>query len=98
MKNRAPEVRAENTKENRMTNPEWKETARRSGGQEAQVGVISGGVAVSDHPANLYRRRGKPERVMAEIRRTLLRKISARFKKERAEANLLKESAPMGRI
>jgi hypothetical protein len=46
----------------------------------------------------LYRRRGNPERVMAEIKRALLRKILARLKKERTEPNLLKESAPMGRI
>jgi hypothetical protein len=32
---------------------------------------------------SLYRRRGKPERVWAEIKRQLLRKISARIKSER---------------
>jgi hypothetical protein len=31
---------------------------------------------------SLYGRRGKPERAMAEIRRALLRKISARIKSE----------------
>jgi hypothetical protein len=45
-----------------------------------------------------YRRRGKPERLMAEIRRMLLRRISARIEKERAKADLLKESAPPQRI
>jgi hypothetical protein len=30
-----------------------------------------------------YRQRGKPERVMTEIRREILQKISARLKKER---------------
>jgi hypothetical protein len=37
---------------------------------------------------SLYRQRGKPERVMAEIRRTLLEKISARLEKERKETEL----------
>jgi hypothetical protein len=35
-----------------------------------------------------YRQRGRPERVMAEIRREILRKISARLKKERTSVNL----------
>jgi hypothetical protein len=48
--------------------------------------------------STLYRRRGKPERVMAEIRRMLLRRISARLEKERETADLLKESAPPKRI
>jgi hypothetical protein len=46
----------------------------------------------------LYRRRGNPERAMAEIRRILLQKISARMKKEREEANSVKESIPPQRI
>lgn len=48
--------------------------------------------------STLYRRRGKPERAMAEIRRMLLRKISARLEKKRGAADLLKESAPPKRI
>jgi hypothetical protein len=40
---------------------------------------------------SLYRRSGKPERTMAEIRRMLLWKISARLKSERLAA--LKEPA-----
>jgi hypothetical protein len=35
-----------------------------------------------------YRKRGKPERAMAEIRRMLLRKISERIKQERAAGNI----------
>jgi len=45
-----------------------------------------------------YRRRGKPERAMAEIRRMLLRKIFARLEKERETADLLKESTQPERI
>jgi hypothetical protein len=41
---------------------------------------------------SLYRQRGKPQRAMAEIRRMLLRKISARLKKERAARVLTKDS------
>jgi hypothetical protein len=33
--------------------------------------------------ASLYRKRGKPERAMAEIRREILRKLRVRLKKER---------------
>jgi hypothetical protein len=47
---------------------------------------------------SLYRRRGKPERVMAEIRREILRKISARLKKERAAHVLMKDSDLWQRI
>jgi hypothetical protein len=38
------------------------------------------------------RRRGKPERAMAEIRRMLLQKISDQIKKEQLPAALMKES------
>jgi transaldolase len=47
---------------------------------------------------SLYRKRGKPERAMAEIRRALLRKISARLKKERAAHVLTKDSDLWPRI
>lgn len=42
----------------------------------------------------LCRRRGNLERVMAKIRRILLQKLSVRMKKQRAESNSVKESAP----
>jgi hypothetical protein len=48
--------------------------------------------------ATVYKRGGKPEIAMAEIRRMLLEKISARIEKDRAKADLLKESAPPQRI
>jgi hypothetical protein len=47
---------------------------------------------------SLYRQRGKPERVMAEIRRMLLRKISARLERDRESMNSLKETASTKRI
>jgi hypothetical protein len=47
--------------------------------------------------SSLYRRRGKPERVMAEIRQTLLQKISARLEKERKETESIGRTGPATR-
>ncbi len=51
-----------------------------------------------ENERTLYRKHGKPERAMAEIRRMLLQKITDRIKKERLSAASVKESASGRRI
>jgi hypothetical protein len=53
-------------------------------------------ISISLAERSLYRRRGKPQRAMAEIRRMLLQKILDQIEKEQLPAALAKE-LPAGR-